>query len=486
MQKITGTKIRFFITFFIAVVLNSFLDAQVEQVDYDRLVREQDAVFYNVPLGLCEDYPEETTTMKTIRNDFEFLKKNGIDLLRISFGWDAIESREDKYDWLFWDDFVKMAVEEYDITLVPYICYMPQWNSTGATDTMFFWNYPPKDYEEFGEFMGDLVKRYKPWINSWELWNEPDISIYWQGSVEEFAKFIKIGSKAVRDADSDAIIVLGGMAYKPDFVRQLFRDYGVSPFVDVVNFHNYYETWSNIPIERITDSIFEMYDVIQTYGNNQAIWMAEVGYSTWRMDKRKVSDSYIAYYDYEHTPEYQAVHLIKTLSLVLSTEKMSAIAWYEIKDLPMAENVIGDNNNRNLGVAFYDYKPKPAAQALAFFNKLFAGKYRNGDNKVVVTKTAGSESVVHSFEMENGSWIVTAWLKTTDYSDRGKNHSGTIKDTRVEKIDIMLPVALNGKVTLYDEVGNAKDYKVNRTGNNISIDDLELKGGEIVILKLEK
>ncbi len=71
--------------------------------------------------------------METIRKDFELLKSCGIDLLRVSFGWDAIENEKDKYDWLFWDDFVKIAVEEYGITLVPYICYMPRWNSTGVS-----------------------------------------------------------------------------------------------------------------------------------------------------------------------------------------------------------------------------------------------------------------------------------------------------------------------------------------------------------------
>lgn len=486
MQTNSKNNIRFFSALLMILLSFTGLTAQVEEVDYERLIKPDNAVFYNVPIGLCEDYPEETTSMDIIRNDFEFLKKNGINLLRISFGWDAIEAQEDKYDWLFWDDFVKMAVEEYQITLVPYVCYMPQWNSTGAKDTLFFWNYPPEDYQEFGEFMGDLVNRYKPWINSWELWNEPDISIYWQGTVEQFAKFIKIGSEAVRKADSDAVIVLGGMAYRPDFVRQLFRDHGVSKYVDVVNFHNYYETWSNIPIERITDSIYEMYDVIQTYGNGQAIWIAEVGYSTWRMDDRKVSDSYIAYYDYEHSPEYQAVHIVKTLSLLLSTEKISAIAWYEIKDLPMQENVIGDNNNRNLGVAYYDHKPKPATQALTFFNKLFSGKYRSGDDKVIITSTAGSESVVHSFEMEDGSWVITAWLKTTDYADREKDHNGNIKDNRLEKIDLTLPIALKGKVIRYDELGNTSDMKVNRDNNTLVINDLELKGGKIVILKVNK
>ncbi|MGE5456860.1 MAG: hypothetical protein ACM3RX_00745 [Methanococcaceae archaeon] len=39
------------------------------------------------------------------------------------------------------------------------------------------------------------MNRYKQWIKTWELWNEPDIDSYWRGASEEFARFVKIGSK---------------------------------------------------------------------------------------------------------------------------------------------------------------------------------------------------------------------------------------------------------------------------------------------------
>jgi hypothetical protein len=206
---------------------------------YSRLLRPGNATVYHVPIGLCEDYPEETSTVEIFRKDMELLKRSGIDLLRISFGWDAIETEKDKYDWLFWDEYVRIAVEEYGITLVPYVCYTPMWNST-SSDPADFWNHTPKDKAELGQFMFDLVTRYKKWIHSWELWNEPDIKVYWSGSVEEYAEMTKLGSEAVRKADPKAIVVLGGLAHDVNWTRRLFRDLGISPYVDVVNIHNYF------------------------------------------------------------------------------------------------------------------------------------------------------------------------------------------------------------------------------------------------------
>ena len=105
-----------------------------------------------------------------------------------------------------------------------------------------------------------------------------------------------------------------------------------------------------------------MYEVVKEYGNNQPIWMAEVGYSTFKQGSL-VSASYTASYEYEHSPEYQAVDLVKRIALVRSTGQIDAMAWYEIKDLPQSDEVIGDiYNNKHLGVAYADHSPKPRPQ----------------------------------------------------------------------------------------------------------------------------
>ncbi|MBN1893712.1 cellulase family glycosylhydrolase [bacterium] len=462
------------------------VSAQPAKRPVEALLRPSNAVFYHVPVGLCEDYPEETTTLEGIRKDFEFLKKSGISLLRISFGWDAIEEKKDRYNWLFWDDFVKMAVDEYRITLIPYVCYVPRWNSTGASDTTYFWNYPPVDYDEFGQFMKDLVTRYRDRIHSWELWNEPDIWVYWQGTAEAFSRLVKAGSRAVREADPGALIVLGGLAYKPEFLLELFRDHGVSPLVDVVNIHNYYETWHRYPVEKLSDHIQEIHEIVSQYGNGQSIWMAEVGYSTYRQGGW-VSDSYQPYFDYEHTPDYQAVDLFKRLAIALSTERLAAIAWYELKDLPSGEKVIGDINNRNLGVAFADHSPKPAQKAIMFFNELFSQKVRCIDGSVTVSRAIGSDSEVHCFEKEDGGVIVTAWLRTRVFGQRENDFSGDAADLRKEKIRIELPGKYTGPAVVHQAADDERGRFPIKHKKGVSIlENLELAGGKIAILEISK
>jgi hypothetical protein len=464
------------------LVLATATSAQPKLI-YDQLFKSPGTALSHVPIGLCEDYPEESTTLEIIRADMELLKRSGITLLRISFGWDGIESARGKYDWLFWDDFVRIAVDEYGITLIPYVCYTPSWNSTG--DTTNFWNHTPVDYEAFGTFMETIVNRYKSRIKTWELWNEPDIDAYWSGTSADLAKLTKIGAQAVRRADPGAKVVLAGLAHRTEFLRELLRDHGISPFVDVVNCHSYFETWSGEPLEKIPDYVNTIADIIHEYGTHQSIWMAEVGYSTFRRPDGYVSSSYWSTYDYEHTPPYQAVALWRTLTLLLSTNKMAAITWYEIKDLPAQENVIGDVNNRNLGVAFLGHKPKPAEKALAFFNTFFGAKNTCIDNEVQITRALGSESELHAFRMEDGSLALVGWLKTHIKGKTFSEPRGNIKDTRSEKVSVTVPFAGKAALTLYDELGNGSPLAGGTArGGRLELPALTLKGGKIAIVRV--
>src|SRR5205809_837447 len=74
---------------------------------------EPAAAWRQMVFGLCEDYPEETRSLEKARADLASARATGVQVLRIAFGWDAMEPEHGRYDWSFWDEFVRMAVDEY-------------------------------------------------------------------------------------------------------------------------------------------------------------------------------------------------------------------------------------------------------------------------------------------------------------------------------------------------------------------------------------
>lgn len=69
------------------------------------------------------------------------------------------------------------------------------------------WSYPPKSYEKWGELVYQWtlhnVQRYgRAEVEKWyfEVWNEPNLDVYWQGSPEEFYRLHDVAIAAVRRA----------------------------------------------------------------------------------------------------------------------------------------------------------------------------------------------------------------------------------------------------------------------------------------------
>jgi xylan 1,4-beta-xylosidase len=97
------------------------------------------------------------------------------------------------------------------------------------------WNYPPKDYNKWGELIYQWTKhnveKYgKAEVESWyfEVWNEPDGPSYWKGTPEEFNKLHDYAIDAVRRALPTARVggpdtANGGSAFNEQFLAHIAR-----------------------------------------------------------------------------------------------------------------------------------------------------------------------------------------------------------------------------------------------------------------------
>ena len=69
----------------------------------------------------------------------------------------------------------------------------------------------PNNY--WARFVSTTVARYRGKVGLWEMWNEPDFSFFWSGSVADYVRLLKVGYLAAKAADPNARIGVGGMMY---------------------------------------------------------------------------------------------------------------------------------------------------------------------------------------------------------------------------------------------------------------------------------
>ena len=151
----------------------------------------------------------------------------------------------------------------------------------------------------WARFVYTAVNRYKPggvvaqaegWpvgvgITHWEMWNEPDLASFWSGSVADYARLLKVGYLAARQADSLAQILFGGLANDSghlgyyDEVLDIYDGDTLAPtygyFHDILATHNYFYAW------RTWYHIFRAKNTQQAHGQDKPVWLNESGVVIW-------------------------------------------------------------------------------------------------------------------------------------------------------------------------------------------------------------
>lgn len=168
----------------------------------------------------------------------------GVRWLRDGVRWAYLEPKEGDCSWAEQDNVVKVA-NQYGINLLLVNPEVPDWvwkkNRQERKDAVY-------------EFYKALATRYKGKVRYYEIFNEPNLSgmFFPEGKSEKdadyvstYLDFLAAANKAVHEADSSAVVVLGGLA-EPEyawlnpaaFMKQLYELGGKDCF-DVFAYHPY-------------------------------------------------------------------------------------------------------------------------------------------------------------------------------------------------------------------------------------------------------
>jgi hypothetical protein len=130
----------------------------------------------------------------------------GAGLLRVFLYWSQLEPERGRYDWAAVDALLEQVDDDTELWLM--IGASSPWATVRSSD--FLPASPPLDGEAYARLIGSLVEHCAGRVRWWQCENEPCKPLFWVGSATEYVAQLRLFTGAVRTADPDAQVVLGG------------------------------------------------------------------------------------------------------------------------------------------------------------------------------------------------------------------------------------------------------------------------------------
>jgi polysaccharide biosynthesis protein PslG len=362
--------------------------------------------FKPISFAVLEDY-DKGASLDSVARDFALIRELGAAAWRGSVGWDDYEPERGRYDFAWLERFAALA-DRMGIALHPYLGYTPAWAAAGGKDDQA-WNDPPRSPEDWSAFVGAVARALAPYrsVRSWEIYNEENVPLWWDGSAEQYADVLRRGAQAVRRAAPGTPVLLGGMVW-PDLGWLETACAGGAPF-DVLPFHAYPETWTpdSVTVENYLGPDFGRRFAAQADREcgRHPIWINETGFAT-----------------VPNTSEAtQAAWWARAFATFLAEPRVEHLGVYELRDQALDTPVIGDAPNYYLGLIRRDGTPKPAFATVKLLLRLFGRDsiaVEDSALQIAVRSGAPADLHYHLFQRPDGTRLVFVWSLRGDATVR--------------------------------------------------------------------
>ncbi len=312
-------------------------------------------------------------TEKDLKAASEVVRLAGISCVRDRFSWSQVEPQKGAYKWGWYDT---SAAIQHNAGLTVYQIFhdCPTWAS-GKNDH----RYAPANPQDMGDFFRNMVGHFKDRVKYWEIWNEPDIEVFYIGKPEEYAAALKATYPEIKKADPQAKVLVCSFAMAPgEFAERIFK-VGIADSFDIYNVHYYGD-----PIGVVHRLRFHK-NLMEKYGVRKPIWVTEMG-AVRPVGKKG---------DYE-TLKPEAAYLVKAYVYGLANGA-ERFFYFIFSDY--------DEAGRNYGTVNRDFTPRPAYVALCNLT------YVLGDGKFLREVEASGDGVECYVFKDGEREVAVLWAK---------------------------------------------------------------------------
>ena len=357
------------------------------------------------------------------------LKALGVRRARLQSGWGRTEREKGVYDFSWLDEVVDALV---GIGVEPWLSLsygnylylspeeLPQMESvllrlfenreeferkrpllyglgqkpTGSPEAMAGWL----------NYVRATVSRYRGRVRHYEIWNEPDVSVFFPSQCwpEEYRELVRRTAAVIREADPGALVI-GGAAGRNATMEELLRR-GIGEDVDILSFHGYHE----YP-EKFGINAYRAYRaVLDRHAPRLKLWRGEAGFPSANPKGGNGALCHLA-----PTEEDQECWLARNVVNDLAMKELDFYSYFHLYDFLHFSR----KYHYHYGVLREDYSPKPSYRVLQACAKLLDGDTVPADD-LLLTAKSGSEhlqvdTIVRGFQ-RRGLPAAAYWLADGD------------------------------------------------------------------------
>src|SRR5579864_288076 len=283
---------------------------------------------YGVGFGADELQPQTPRAL-------ELASQANIEWVRLGLYWEDVEPNPGQFDFQA-DDAVIASTRANHLKVLAILAYSTDWSTSApANPPDNLTHYPPRDYAEWANYVAAVVTHYKTDVHYWEVWNEPDLTEFWNGTPAQYAALLAITSSTIRQIDPTATVVLGGQAFldMPGHPASAFltkilgdADHPAGANFDIAAFHFYLRP------DQAPQDFAEFKTALRQFGiDNRPIWITEAGLPSWATVANGNPDSGFA---------AQAQWLDQTLPSLVDLGA-SRVFWFQLDENPYAPSGFG-------------------------------------------------------------------------------------------------------------------------------------------------
>ena len=345
--------------------------------------------------GLRADWQQQLTRIRR-ECGFRYVRMHG--LLNDDMGV-YFEDRDGKpqYNFQYIDVLYDFLLE---IGMRPFVelGFMPAALASGD-QTVFWWRgnvTPPKDYQRWEDLIRKLTmhvtQRYgADEVRRWyfEVWNEPNLSLFWSGTQEEYFKLYRHAAMAIKSVDREYRVggpATASAAWVPDMIR--FCADNALP-LDFISTHSYgvkqgyVDEFGTAGTVLDGDPLSVSGDVLRSRRqiSESSLPRLELHYTEW-------SSSYTPS-DPIHDSYHQAAYILEKLKQV--GDAPTSMSYWVFTDIFEEAGPRSTPFHGGFGLVNYQAIAKPAFYAYAFLNKLSETELTNQDGSSWACRNASGD-----------------------------------------------------------------------------------------------